>query len=97
MGMKISGEEMFRVLQGLKQQNRMRQAERSDSSSNSEKVDFSSELQQANKSGEVSKAMDPERAAKLESLKQQISEGSYDPDMKDVASSLLDYLSKMRS
>jgi len=97
MGMKISGEEMFRVLQGLKQQNRMRPAEKSEQSSSTEKVDFSSELRQANKSGEVGKAMDPERSAKLESLKQQISEGTYDPDMKEVASSLLDYLSKMRS
>jgi negative regulator of flagellin synthesis FlgM len=97
MGMRISGEEMFRVLQGLKQQNRMRPAEKAGSSSSTEKVDFSSELQQANKSGEVGQAMDPERAAKLESLKQQISEGTYNPDMREVASSLIDYLSKMRS
>jgi len=97
MGMKISGEEMMRVLQGLKQQNRVQAQEKNEQSGNTEKVDFSSELQQANKSSDMTRASDPERAEKVESLKQQISNGTYNPDMKDVASSLLDYLSKMRS
>ena len=97
MGMKISGEEMMRVLQGLKQQNRVQAQEKNEQSGNTEKVDFSSELQQANKSSDMTRASDPERAEKVESLKQQISNGTYNPDMKDVASSLLDYLSKMGS
>jgi len=97
MGMKISGEEMFRVLQGLKQQNRTQETGKSEPAGSGEKVDFSSELQQANKGEEATKAMDPERAAKLESLKRQIGEGTYNPDMREVASSLLNYLSKMRS
>lgn len=97
MGMKISGEEMMRVLQGLKQQNRVQAHEKNKQSESTEKVDFSSELQQANKSSDMTRASDPERAEKVESLKQQISNGTYNPDMKDVASSLLDYLSKMRS
>lgn len=97
MVMKISGEEMMRVLQGLKQQNRVQAQEKNEQSGSTEKVDFSSELQQANKSSDMTRASDPERAEKVESLKQQISNGTYNPDMKDVASSLLDYLSKMRS
>ena len=97
MGMKISGEEMVRALQGLRQQNRTPAPEKSETSGGSEKVDFSSELQQANQGGDVTKTSDPERAAKLQSLKQQIDQGTYDPDMRDVASSLLDFLSKMKS
>ncbi len=96
MSMKISGEEMFRVLQGLKQ-NRAQAPGKNEQAGSTEKVDFSSELQQANKSSEMTQASDPERAAKLDSLKQQIGNGTYNPDMKEVASSLLDYLSKMRS
>jgi negative regulator of flagellin synthesis FlgM len=97
MSMKISGEEMTRMLQGLKQQNRVQAPEKSEQTGNTEKVGFSSELQQANESKSVTQASNPERAAKLESLKHQISSGTYDPDMKEVASSLLDYLSTMRS
>lgn len=97
MVMKISGEEMIRMLQGLKQQNRAQAPEKNDQSGSTEKVDFSSELQQANKSKEMTQASEPERAQKVESLKQQIGNGSYNPDMKEVASSLLDYLSKMSS
>ena len=96
MSMKISGEEMFRVLQGLKQ-NRAQAPGKNEQAGSGEKVDFSSELQQANKSSEMTQTSDSERAAKLDSLKQQIGNGSYNPDMKEVASSLLDYLSKMRS
>jgi len=97
MGMKISGEEMARVLQGLKQQNRMRATEKSEASGSTERVDFSSELRQANGGDNVGKTSNPERAAKLEALKQQIDQGTYNPDMRDVASSLIDFLSKMRS
>jgi len=97
MAMKVSGEEMIRMLQGVKQQNRVQTPAKNEQSGSTEKVDFSSELQQANKSSEMTRTSDAERAEKVESLKQQISNGTYNPDMKDVASSLLDYLSKMGS
>jgi flagellar biosynthesis anti-sigma factor FlgM len=62
-----------------------------------EKSGFSSEMNQVHKGDTISAATDPERAEKLESLKERINNGSYDPDMREVASSLLDYLSRMRS
>ncbi len=94
MAMKIPPENMIKVLQGLKQPNKPHASEQGRNKVESEKVDFSRELQQASQAERAAETTNPERAEKVQSLKQQIKDGTYQPDMREVAQSLLDYLSR---
>lgn len=58
----------------------------------SDQVQFSSVLQDVHKAKEAENAMSTERAARVQELKAQVAEGSYKPDLKKVASSLLQFL-----
>lgn len=58
----------------------------------SDSVDFSSALQNATKAQESSATQDTARAEKVQALKAQIENGSYQPDLEKVASSLLPFL-----
>ncbi len=55
-------------------------------------VDFSAALQNANKVRGGAMLDESERTARVEALKQQVASGSYEPDMHQVASSLLKFL-----
>jgi negative regulator of flagellin synthesis FlgM len=57
-----------------------------------EGISFASTLQGAAQAQGAGKAEDAERAAKVQQLKAQIASGQYDPDLKQVASSLLRFL-----
>ena len=57
-----------------------------------DQVEFSSVLQDVHKAKEAQSSGNTERAARVEALKAQIAEGSYKPDLKKVASSLLQFL-----
>lgn len=55
-------------------------------------VQFQSTLQEAQAAGEASSTQDVERAAKIAELKAQVAQGSYQPDMQKVSSSLLQFI-----
>jgi negative regulator of flagellin synthesis FlgM len=57
-----------------------------------EGASFSSALQGAAATQAAGKAVDPERAARVQELKAQVSSGQYEPDLQKVASSLLKFL-----
>jgi len=59
-----------------------------------DRVDFSSALQQANKSQAASATQQTARAEKLQALKAQIENGTYKPDLEKVASSILPFILK---
>jgi negative regulator of flagellin synthesis FlgM len=61
--------------------------------SSTDRVDFSSVLQEVNKAKEATAVPDAERAQKVAALKAQVQSGSYRPDLDKVASSLLSFLS----
>ena len=61
-------------------------------SSGEDTVQFSSVLQEVNKAQATSPSSSTERAAKVEELKAQIQNGSYEPDLQKVSSSLLQFL-----
>ena len=63
-------------------------------SSKSDRVDFSSVLQNASQTRETSATQDTARAEKLQALKAQIDSGCYQPDLEKVASSLLPFMLK---
>lgn len=55
-----------------------------------DQVEFSSVLQDVNKAQNA--ASDTNRTERVEELKAQVAEGSYEPDLSKVASSLLEFL-----
>ncbi len=57
-----------------------------------DRVDFSSILQDVSKAKETSAAPDAERAQKVADLKAQVQDGSYRPDLEKVADSLLSFI-----
>jgi len=59
-----------------------------------DRVDFSSALQQASKAQAPSATQETARAEKLQALKAQIENGTYQPDLEKVASSLLPFILK---
>jgi negative regulator of flagellin synthesis FlgM len=61
-------------------------------SSGSDKVQFSDMLQQVNRAKETTASADVERAEKLQALKEQIAAGTYRPDTRKVAASLIKFI-----
>ncbi|MEJ2200547.1 MAG: flagellar biosynthesis anti-sigma factor FlgM [Desulfuromonadaceae bacterium] len=57
-----------------------------------DRVDFSSVLQEVNKTRETSMTSNVERNQKVAALKAQVESGSYRPDLEKVASSLVAFL-----
>jgi negative regulator of flagellin synthesis FlgM len=57
-----------------------------------DKVQFSSVLQDVHKAQTMRGASSSERAERVQELKAQIAEGTYEPDLQKVASSLLQFL-----
>jgi len=57
-----------------------------------DKVQFSSVLQDVNKAKSISQGSDAARAERIQQIKAQIKEGSYEPDLKKVSASLLQFL-----
>ena len=57
-----------------------------------DKVEFSSVLQDVNKTQSASDAQSAQRADRVARLKAQVADGSYKPDLQKVASSLVQFL-----
>ena len=57
-----------------------------------DKVQFSSVLQDVHKAQAMRGASNSERAERVQELKAQIDEGTYEPDLQKVATSLLQFL-----
>ena len=60
--------------------------------SKSDQVEFSSVLNEVKSTPSGMSASEAERAARVEELKQQVANGSYEPDIQKVATSLLQFL-----
>jgi negative regulator of flagellin synthesis FlgM len=60
--------------------------------STEDKVQFSSVLQDVNKAKAAEQNGSTERAARVQQLKAQVAEGSYEPDLQKVSASLLQFL-----
>ena len=61
-----------------------------------DRVDFSSVLQEVNQAKEMTAAASTERTEKVQALKNQVASGDYRPDLLKVAASLLRFLVRGR-
>ncbi len=68
------------------------QADKKVEGAGEDKVQFSSVLQDVNKAKATTQGSDAARAEHIQQLKAQIKEGSYEPDLKKVSASLLQFL-----
>ncbi len=57
-----------------------------------DKVEFSSVLQDVHKAQAAGNASGTERSERVQELKEQVANGSYEPDLKKVSASLLQFL-----
>ncbi|MDX2494610.1 MAG: flagellar biosynthesis anti-sigma factor FlgM, partial [Desulfuromusa sp.] len=67
---------------------------KTDSAKTTDRVEFSSALQNATKAQATSATQETARAEKLQALKSQIENGTYKPDLEKVASSILPFILK---
>jgi flagellar biosynthesis anti-sigma factor FlgM len=90
MAMKINGDPNLKALQDIQKTQQQKQAEQKGKSREvKDKVEFSEELQKADRSNHVTSIQDQSRVEQLQALKDQIARGEYSPDLQQVASSLL--------
>ncbi len=91
---KIYGNKGFGPLGNMNRTGNVGSTKKSDSAQKSDRVDFSSALQNASKAQEMSATQESARAEKIQALKAQIDNGTYQPDLEKVASSLLPFIMK---
>ncbi|MBN1958816.1 MAG: flagellar biosynthesis anti-sigma factor FlgM [Desulfuromonadales bacterium] len=91
---RITGNKGFGPLGQINRTGKTGAGKSSGAAKNTDRVDFSSALQDAAKAQEISTTQDTARAEKIQALKAQIENGTYKPDLEKVASSLLPFIMK---
>ena len=92
MTVEFFGVRGFGTIGGVNKTTRPGEAQKSGKASGTEEASFTSALQGANKMQAAARTEETDRAAKVQALKEQVSNGSYQPDLDKVASSLLKFL-----
>ena len=96
MTMKIHPAQSMTQLEGIQKKQKADAAEKTGQAREGDKVAFSKELRQV-QDKQNDPAVDAQRQARLQSVKEQIAEGSYSPDAFKVAESLLKYITESRN
>ncbi len=92
MSIKINGNKGFAPVNEAKKSNKSQSAKGTGKAGSVDKVAFSSVLQEVSHAKQANSAAGAERTEKIQALKEQIAEGSYQPDLQKVAASLLRFL-----
>lgn len=77
---------------GINKVGRSGESQKTAKTEGKDSASFSAALQGATSAQGTAKTEDPERAARVQELKAQVSSGQYEPDLNKVASSLLKFL-----
>lgn len=77
---------------GINKVGRSGETQKTGKTEGKDSASFSAALQGATSTQSAAKTEDPERAARVQELKAQVSSGQYEPDLNKVASSLLKFL-----
>jgi negative regulator of flagellin synthesis FlgM len=91
---RISGGKGFGPLGNISHSGKSGAVKKSGESGKTDRVDFSSALQNASKAQTVGSTQESARTEKLQALKAQIESGAYQPDLGKVAASLLPFILK---
>jgi len=86
---RIGGGKGFGALDGLSKAQRAEPKKETGKSSATDRVDFSSVLQNVTQTQETASAQSSARAEKLQNLKSQIASGQYRPNLEKVAERML--------
>lgn len=92
MTVEFFGVRGFGQVGGVNKSTRPGEAQKSGKSEAAGGASFTSALQGAHEVQAAGKTEDTERAARVQALKEQVSSGTYEPDLNKVASSLLKFL-----
>lgn len=90
----ITGNKGFGPLGNINRAAKTAGAKKANAGKATDRIDFSSALQNASKTQEASATQETARAEKLQALKSQIENGTYKPDLNKVASSIMPFLLK---
>ncbi|MCF6265851.1 MAG: flagellar biosynthesis anti-sigma factor FlgM [Desulfuromusa sp.] len=90
----INGNKGLGLLGNINRSDKTGAAKKTDSAKTTDRVEFSSALQSATKAQATSATQETARTEKLQALKNQIENGTYQPDLNKVASSLLPFMLK---
>lgn len=93
---KVFGNNGIGPLDRTKNRGQAKKAEQAGSSAGSDRVQFSDTLQQAKQAQGVGQSADVQRSEKLQALKEQIADGTYRPDSRKVAASLLQFMAESK-
>jgi len=91
MTVEFFGVRGFSQIGGVKKTDRPGETQKADKTSKNKET-FSNVLQSTNAAQNTQSTQDVERASRIQALKQQVADGSYEPDLQKVASSLLKFL-----
>ncbi len=91
---KIFGNRGIEPLDKTKARGQEKKAEQAAPSTGSDRVRFSDTLQQVRQAKETAGTGEVQRSDKLATLKEQIASGSYRPDARKVAASLLKFIAE---
>lgn len=90
---KINGKG-FGPLGSINRAGKSASAKKTGEAGKSDRVDFSTALQQASKTQAAGATQETTRVEKLQALKAQIASGTYKPDLEKVAASVLPFILK---
>jgi len=96
MAIKINGDQGIGPLVGVRKSQKTQTAKGADKRQATDRVDFSSVLQEMNQAKETTSTSGTERMEKVQALKEQVASGNYRPDLQKVAASLLRFLVRGR-
>ncbi len=96
MAIKINGDRGLNPLSGVNTSQKTQTAKGTDKKPATDRVDFSSVLQEMNQAKETTSTSGTGRMEKVQALKEQVTSGNYRPDLHKVAASLLRFLVRGR-
>jgi negative regulator of flagellin synthesis FlgM len=96
MAIKINGDRGPGPLGEVRKSQKTRATKATTTKQTTDRVDFSSVLQEVNQAKEMTAAASAERTEKVQALKDQVASGNYRPNLLKVAASLLRFLVRGR-
>ncbi len=91
---KVFGNNGIGPLDRTKNRGQAKSTEQTGASTGSDRVQFSDTLQQVKQAQSAGTSADVQRSEKLQALKEQIADGTYRPDSRKVAASLLQFMAE---